>query len=254
MIQFNIQRFKSLWQWTWTREKRWFVKTTLTYMATFTLLFLFFTCMVVHYEDGKISYFPCAATVMATVIAIFILGGSFMFATMKDKHDDQRYMMLPASNIEKYLMRYSIWILALPCYILSFVVADAVQFLLNTLLRHEGTMWVIQYLMNYTHHLSWMFDETPSYLLILDVVWLHSVFVVGATFFRSHKYNWILTALVLTVGFIVLVTFLPTRYIQVHTSPSLLKGAAYILLIAFNFWLSFRLFCRQQVIGKFMNL
>ena len=28
----------------------------------------------------------------------------------------------------------------------------------------------------------------------------------------------------------------------------------YVLLVVLNFWLSYRLFCRQQVIGKFVNV
>ena len=28
----------------------------------------------------------------------------------------------------------------------------------------------------------------------------------------------------------------------------------YVLLVVLNFWLSYRLFCRQQVIGKLVNV
>ena len=265
MIQFNLNRFANLAKWSLAMDRRWLVKAMLSWMVVFSLTFLFFTCVaVVHkdYESMEISYTPCALMSVFSAIAVFVLGGSFMFQNFKTKHDDQRYLMLPASNLEKFLMRYSIWLLSLPCFLLAFVVGDVVQWVVNTLLAHKGTMLVMQYLANATYEVNWNSDipRALGVSIALTFVWLHSVYVVGATFFRSHKFNWVLTSIVLIAGGIFGGTLWPNDYfalhIDEHTAIYLLYlwNGIYVLLIALNFWLSYRFFCRQQVIGKFVNV
>ena len=58
--------------------------------------------------------------VLFTTVAILVLGPTMMFNSMRGKHDDQQLLTLPASNLEKYLMRYSYWLLLLPSFVGSF--------------------------------------------------------------------------------------------------------------------------------------
>ena len=46
------------------------------------------------------------------------------------------------------------------------------------------------------------------------------------------------------------------RNISSDTAINLVRlwNVIYIFLIALNFWLSYRFFCRQQVIGKYVNV
>ena len=46
------------------------------------------------------------------------------------------------------------------------------------------------------------------------------------------------------------------RNISSHTAINLVRvwDVIYIFLIALNFWLSYKFFCRQQVIDRFVNL
>jgi hypothetical protein len=96
--------------------------------------------------------------------------------------------------------------------------------------------------------------------IILTFVWLHSCYAVGATFFRSHKYSWILTSVTLIVLGIILTALWPndeiSRSLSSVTAVNLLRlcDVLYVVLIAFNFWLSYKFFCRQQVIGKYVNV
>ena len=110
---------------------------------------------------------------------------------MRGKHDDQRLLMLPASNPEKYLMRYSYWLLLLPSFVGSFVIADLLQYLVNWLSEHEGRMLVMQYLMRLDFNIvfppSIVVPRSLIACIVLTFVWLHSCYAVGATFFRSHK-------------------------------------------------------------------
>ena len=245
MIQFNLQRFLKLARWSLTMDRRWFVKNTLAWAVVLTLMFLFFTCVMKM--NGQVatlaSYQACTFMVVCTTIALFVLGPTMMFNSMRGKHDDQRLLMLPASNLEKYLVRYSYWLLLFPCFFASFVVADLLQFLVNGMLGHEGRMLVMQYLADGVTDFHWQ-DDIPRPLGVdieITIVWLHSFYAVGTTFFRSHKYSWILTSVALIVLGIILGSLWP-------------KGYFLVIGIVFNFWLSYWLFCRQQVIGKYVNV
>ena len=231
MIQFNVNRFWKLVRWSLTMDRRWFVKNTLSWLVT---------------------------------IAILVLGPTMMFNSMQGKHDDQRLLMLPASNLEKYLVRYSYWLLLLPSFVGSFIVADLLQYLVNWLSGHEGRMLVMQYLMSLDFNIvfppSNVVPRSLIACIVLTFVWLHSCYAVGATFFRSHKHSWILTSVALIAFGIILGSLWPhdeiSRSISSHTAISLLRlwDVIYIFLIAFNYWLSYKFFCRQQVIGKYVNV
>ena len=51
--------------------------------------------------------------------------------------------MLPASNFEKYLMRYASWLILLPLFIVSVLCADLIQYAVNYMLGNEKTMFVV---------------------------------------------------------------------------------------------------------------
>ena len=261
MLQFNFNRFGKLVRWSLTMDRRWFVKNTLSWLVVFTLMFLFFTC-VARFNDQPASlpsYGACTSMVLFTTVAILVLGPTMMFNSMRGKHDDQRLMTLPASNLEKYLMRYSYWLLLLPSFVGSFVVADLLQYLVNWLLGHEGRMLVMQYMGSPQLNIGAV-PRPVGVCIVLTFVWLHSCYAVGATFFRSHKHSWIMTSATLIAFGIILGSLWPhdemSRSISSHTAINLVRvwDVIYIFLIELNFWLSYRFFCRQQVIGKYVNV
>ena len=261
MSQFNFNRFGKLVRWSLTMDRRWFVKNTLSWLVVFTLIFLFFTCVTRF--DGQHaslpSYGACTSMVLFTTVAILVLGPTMMFNSMRGKHDDQRLLTLPASNLEKYLMRYSYWLLLLPSFVGSFVVADLLQYLVNWLLGHEGRMLVMQYMGSPQLNIGAV-PRPLGVCIVLTFVWIHSCYAVGATFFRSHKYSWIMTSATLIAFGIILGSLWPhdemSRSISSHTAINLVRvwDVIYIFLIALNFWLSYKFFCRQQVIGKYVNV
>ena len=261
MLQFNFNRFRKVVRWSLTMDRRWFVKNTLSWLVVFTLIFLFFTCVARF--DGQPASLPaygaCASMVLFTTGAILVLGPTMMFNSMRGKHDDQQLLTLPASNLEKYLMRYSYWLLLLPSFVGSFVVADLLQYLVNWLLGHEGRMLVMQYMGSPQLNIGAV-PRPLGVCIVLTFVWLHSCYAVGATFFRSHKHSWILTSVALIAFGIILGSLWPhdemSRSISSHTAINLVRvwDVIYIFLIALNFWLSYKFFCRQQVIGKYVNV
>jgi hypothetical protein len=175
---------------------------------------------------------------------------------MEGKHDMQNLMMLPASNLEKYLMRYASWILLLPLYLVALLGADVLQYVVNLMVGHENVTFVTSTLVD---SLSRLFQlDVHSHLrhvllhsvLSLSVLF-HSLYALGATFFRTRKFNWVLTTLVIILLAIVPHVTVPAA--DATTTDLLITDLVALCWTVLNFWLSYKLFCRQQVIGKFIN-
>lgn len=261
MIQFNFNRFGKLALWTLTNEKKYNLKSFLQNLVVLTLVFVFFTSVTVKWDQQDANYVPCSIATIVVFAVTLILGSSFMFYSMDGKHDMQTLLMLPASNFEKYLMRYASWIILLPIQLAAFFAADLIQYVYGLVVGHDEVMFVTSAVIEYVGKV-WCKMQIPEHAqqtwiegVVLHAVWFHSLFALGATFFRSHKHNWMLTSAVLIFMFTLLMIILGWGSVNAtwwnnHGIYSLLL----LLLIVFNFWLSYRLFCRTQVIGKFVNL
>ena len=260
MIQFNLNRFGRLACWSLRNDKRYYVKSFLQYLVILTLVFLFLTVATVTVNRHNVNYQACSFITILSFAVMMVAGSSFMFCSMDGKHDMQSLLTLPASNFEKYVMRYATWLVLLPVFFVAFVGADLLQYVVNTLVGREGTALVIQHVADGLAK-SYSGTTSSAYItMVLTFGWIHSLYALGATFFRWRKYNWICTSVVLIVLGILLVSFFPgsriSGSIDEDTAKSMihLSHVVYLILIAFNFWLSYKLFCRQQVIGKFVNL
>ena len=262
MIQFSFNRFEKLARWSLVNDRSYYVRTFLQMVTVLTLVFLFFTLegngTTIHDEKGYTTdhYMPCFFVSLYVFIITVIIGPSLMFYSMKGKHDRQTLLMLPASNLEKYLMRYSTWILLVPIVFLAFFAADLLQYLVNVIGGNEQVMFVTTKMMEKFGDMGKNLSREPSNLMIFIYVlmfWLHSVYALGATFFRSHKYSAIFTTVAIIVIGMLFVWI--SKDIEDDT-PHTFKYMAIIYGVwaLVNFWLSYRLFCRTQVKGKFVNI
>lgn len=265
MIQFNIKRFGKLAVWSLTNDRSFYVKQALTMLTVLTLLFV---CVTTHffqvrsigaYEASDIrAYQTCTIATVAAFLITIITGPSWMFSSMKGKHDLQTLLMLPASNFEKYLMRYATWLVLLPLYLVAFFCADLTQYLVNVLLGNDYVMLVAQKVCNiFTAE-----ADLPTRLWVSIFVtgfWLHSCYTLGGTFFRSHKYAWIFTTIALIVLLVIQSSFFSySDYQEMKNDVTTMDydvmdfiSLAWALL---NFWLSYRIFCRTKNIGRFVNI
>jgi len=262
MIQFNINRFGKLARWSLTNDKKYHVKTFLQTLVIMTLFFLFLTSITITYSKENANYHACGIATIILFASTLILGSSFMFYSMDRKHDMQALLMLPASNFEKYLMRYVSWILLIPLYLVATVAADLVQYVFGLVVGHEEVRFVIPVTME-------MLGKTWSQMpadkhsivaigLVLLFFWFQSIYALGATFFRTNKYNWIPTTAVIIVLVLLLVWLSPDKgkieLVKDDSASDIVMNVIYVLWVVLNFWLSYRLFCRRQVIGKFVNV
>ena len=260
MIQFSLNRFGKLAKWSLTNDRKYYVKSFLQVFVIMLLGFLFFPTTIKSY-DHMGGYHACCIMIVIMLLVTVVLGPSFMYYSMENKHDMQNLLMLPASNFEKYLMRYASWIFLIPLYLVAFFGADLLQYVVHWILGHDYVVFVSTTLAN---RISDTWREMPDSLrytavntIIILAIWFHPLYALGATFFRSRKFNWVLTTLV-----IILLTILQAWAFPYEEHVSAAEATTTDLLITdlvalcwtiLNFWLSYRLFCRQQVIGKFIN-
>ena len=260
MIQFNFNRFGKLAKWSLTNDRSYFVRSFLQVLVILTLIYIGLTTQFFSFKVNGVSqvYGPCVTIAMIIFLANLIVGPSLMFQSMKGKHDRQTLLMLPASNFEKYIMRYSTWIILIPLYVLAFFGADLIQYLVNVIGGNEQVMFVTAKMVEKFGDMGQKASAYPRNEMIFIYVlffWLHSAYALGATFFRSHKYSAIFT----TVAIIVLgmlTIMVPGSGDAKNDDPQGYIFMAIVLGIwaLVNFWLSYRLFCRTQVKGKFVNL
>lgn len=252
MIQFNLQRFIKLARWTLTVDKKYHIKSFFQNLVIFTLVFVFFTSITFTVSQQAANYLPCSITAIVAFAVTLVLGSSFMFYSMSGKHDMQRLLMLPASNLEKFLMRYASWIILLPIQLAAFFGADLIQYMFGMVVGHEQVKLVTSAVIEFCQS-----DMPLSYRMtfVWLLVWLHSLYAVGATFFRFRKHNWIATSLVvIVVG--MLLSAIAGHWQNVNMfwwNNHGFFNQLFLVLVVVNFWLSYRFFCRAQVIGKFVN-
>lgn len=260
MIQFNIHRFGKLARWTLVRDRKYNLKSFLQNLVVLTLVFVFLTTIDFTVNQQPANYLPCGIAAIVTFAVTLIVGSSFMFYSMDHKHDMQTLLMLPASNLEKYLMCYASWIILLPLQLVAFFAADLIQYVYNMLLGHEWTMFVTQYIadIDWGDVLGTKANGYTGRVVFADLMvalWLHSLYALGATFFRPRKHNWIMTSVVLILGFFLLVGVFGWGTVNcTWWNNHSLFNELFLLFAVFNFWLSYRLFCRRQLIGRFINI
>ena len=262
MIQFNFNRFGKLVRWSLTNDRKYHVKTFFQTLVIMTLVFIFLTSITVTFGKENANYRTCALATIILFVSTFVIGSSFMFYSMDRKHDMQALLMLPASNFEKYLMRYVSWILLIPLYVVATVAADLLQYVFGLLVGHGEMRFVITATMEM---LGKTWSQVPAEKhsvvivgLTLLFFWFQSVYALGATFFRSKKYNWIPTTAIIIVLVLLMVWLSPDKgkieLVKDDTTSDMVMNVVYVLWVSLNFWLSYRLFCRQQVKGKLVNL
>ena len=262
MIQFNINRFGKLAQWTLTNDKRYFVKSFLQMFVVLLLIFLFFTMLVKINGGHEGAYRSCTIAVIAVLGVNVVIGPALMFYSMEGKHDMQTLMMLPTSNFEKYMVRYAHWIALLPLYIVAILGADVFQYLVHLLAGHDYTRFVtavlIDMLADGISHFHGPFVRLVTTLIVI-IIWFQSLYAVGATLFRSRKFNWVITTIVIIlIGVLFYKIGDKIEAVQLNDHSTLLDYVVgigfYLVWAMINYWLSYRFFCRTQVIGKFVNL
>lgn len=273
MKKFDISRF--LLTVKWDLISNW--KDSLKIMLTMTFAqLIMFAMMLLSRRKVEITESLVDNTMrqMGTFCLFFfgvfmIVGASRIFSNMKTKQQRTAFLMLPASNAEKFVMRW-LWATVgqVVLYVVALLAADLLQALFGMLIgvgvfgsvtaevvRLTGEIFNGGILEFYdAMQIETGMAITLSIFAGILIIFTHAFYVFGGTFFRRNP--WLLTT---CAGFILL--FLATI---VDPSKELINNGSegnFILLLnvwsgilavltVTGYWFSYLLFKRMQVINN----
>lgn len=291
MSNFNISRTARLARWSLVEERGFAIRTTIiiTLLMTFLMTFLSIggeATFMAYDVDARMQVLmmeKLSKGLSFIFISIYwlvmMVGGSMVFRNMRTKQQRIAYMMLPASNMEKYVTRVVMVVLGgLLMSVLSFVLADQLQMVFIKLIF--GEMHIGSYVMASASMLSDIaskgigalesvgidFETSfPSSSLyksfaatgmqsgnflplwfVLQYLFDMSAFILMGSLFRRH--SWLFACLIYSLVTALIYLIVPAVNIWIPVTLMLVCIVVFV-------WLSFRVFTRMQVINnKLLNI
>ncbi len=254
------------------------LKSYLNMMLGMTFALLPFFIMQLYQLSKQYQLFPDTIdlsylgmsqyVLMIFSIAMYMMATQ-IFMVMKTTGQREQFLMLPASNLEKYISRFLFSTLgAAVAMITAIVVSDLVQLIFSFVLlpgHHQSVCLSIMALLwkIWTTFIE-SIDSAGALMLSLLImtcgVLVHSFFILCGTLFRKHT---IVVSGILFIVMIYLVIYV-IESVPGTITTCLMHGdnswifcllIAELLLAGFQYWLSYKVFTRMQVIcNKWINL
>ena len=254
------------------------LKSYLNMMLGMTFALLPFFIMQLYQLSKQYQLFPDTIdlsylgmsqyVLMISSIAMYMMATQ-IFMVMKTTGQREQFLMLPASNLEKYISRFLFSTLgAAVAMITAIVVSDLVQLIFSFVLlpgHHQSVCLSIMALLwkIWTTFIE-SIDSAGALMLSLLImtcgVLVHSFFILCGTLFRKHT---IVVSGILFIVMIYLVIYV-IESVPGTITTCLMHGdnswifcllIAELLLAGFQYWLSYKVFPRMQVIcNQWFNL
>lgn len=233
----------------------------------------------VTYHDVKDLYFGnVSGLFMFISFIIFFFCGSRIFINMKTKASRSLFLMLPATNMEKFTSRLLYTVLGTSLMIFaSWMIADIIQFVFSLFLtpgmqgslvarafeqlflknNFDSSHFVVR---NGTSVLGQTFP-VGMFLLSLTI-FNHSFFTLGGTIFRKSATLLTICSSFILMFLMALISSFVDDDVLVHFVQSMqpntfgwLMVNVFLLLSVFNYWASYKLFTHMQIINnKWFNI
>lgn len=288
MKNFNIKRFGQVMRWDFNANCHSYIRITLT--LTIILAFIYVINLLSLRSLLKSDVFDAAdydviyasnLTGTTFLIAYFfiIVFCANIFSKCRSKQQRIGLFMLPASNLEKYLTRLlSTTLSNLLVFVVAFLAADLIQYLASFAITPgfhaflTGNMLENVSEMLSTRSLIPTAEGTVTIyigaMFLTGLLLIHSTFILGGTFFRRNAPFYTICAHAAIFFAIVTLTasYLASMDDLSHVLDSLPTQMAFnavifgvstvqVAVAALCYWLSYRIFCRMQVINnKWINL
>ncbi len=275
MKNFDINRFGSVLKWNALMTK----KEILTNTASMTFAFVVLAVVQVMSSRNESDMVVADNFNSFTSFALFVfliicsIGGCWIFNNMKTKEQRITFKMLPATDLEKFVARalYATIVWWLMAFV-AFCLADLFRMLVSLIAGIDIVKSAIPDFLNMLfggndHNIS-IFGETDmTYVLPLTFAanawafWVHSLYILGGALFRRRQF--VLTTLahcIIGLAFTpIIVDFVDNldkaTAEQMFCIVMWTAGSVFTLLFLLNWWLSYKIFRRMQVINnKWLNL
>lgn len=234
-------------------------------------------------ERGLDYYYECRMTgfLSAIFILLFFVSASNIFGNMKTKLQRESFLMLPANNLEKYAARLLMMSIgSILMMLIATLIADFVQFVFSFFMTPGHHASIIGCFLSQIYKTATSIPHNPISILMWQwkidaallgwsfLIMIYSFCLLGGTFFRKQPI--ILTAvsgiiIFMIIGYCgskledwgVFDFFNHLNYDNPGTSlcMAIFWSVVFLALAAFNYWASYKLFTRMQVIcNKWINI
>ena len=233
----------------------------------------------VTYNDVKDLYLGnVSGLFMFISFIIFFFCGSRIFINMKTKASRSLFLMLPATNMEKFTSRLLYTVVGTFLMIVaSWMIADIIQFVFSLFLtpgmqgslvckafeelflnnNFDSSHFIVR---NGTSVLGQTFPV--GMILFSLTLFTHSFFTLGGTVFRkSATLLTICSSFILMFATAMISSFVDAdvlRHLVQSMEPNTfgwLMVMVFLLLSAFNYWAAYKLFTHMQIINnKWFNI
>ena len=240
-----------------------------------TLLYLFFFWFA-HYMGSHDEYYDinepyvtelrlryiCNGVGALGAIAMFLfwlISASILYRSEQKKQQRIAWLMLPATNLEKFLARWIYMVVfSLVAGMLTFFVADVLHIVYLWMSGWPIKAATPSFFQAMPHQ-----DEYNPLLHIINVygmmITIHAFFLLGSVLFR--KYHFIVSAALFVLFFTIMASLYNVLGLYLYNGETA-RTITNIVFIVFEVcaivlftWLAYRLFCRWQVVThKFVNL
>ena len=203
-----------------------------------------------------------------------LFGISSIFSQMKDTRKRSAYLLWPVSNLEKYVVSFLLsFVLMAILTFGAYVLADVLRVLLDWA-NGRVVIWGVTKLSE-----PFTMPDTPFaywqmvWMLFAWVFYTHSLYTLGGTLFRRQQFLFTSGTIVVTVILLTIILnqidwnstnfkFITTTWDEkTSTYTHIFHPSFYIinsvvsLFMVFNYWASYKVFTRMQVINnKWLNI
>lgn len=173
-------------QWQFATHRATLLKITGVATSAFILMFLF--VKYVSHRDLQTQ----SDDLTLLWIGCFAFCGAQVFPNLLSKQERTSLLMLPASNAEKFLTSYiGVLLTAFVVPLVSFFVADVVQWLISLLTDHKQALLLTPLAFSDALDLlSKFFGENAqiAWAGLPNILWLHSFYLLSGLFFKKLRW------------------------------------------------------------------
>lgn len=275
MKNFDMNRFGRTLRWSALMTK----KEALTNLASMTFAFAVLAVVQVmssrNVPDIVAEHNFQSFTSFALFVFLIIcsIGGCWIFSNMKTKEQRITFKMLPATDLEKFVARalYATIVWWLMAFV-AFCLADLFRMLVSLIAGVSITgsavpLFLSMIFANTNVSINSLNTNDVAFATAIFVMahawafWVHSLYILGGTLFRRRQF--VQTTLAhCVIGLVftpILINFVDTSYAVAlrETIISMVWVAAVVFIVwgLVDWWLSYRIFRRMQVINnKWLNI
>lgn len=274
MSNFDIKRFTRVAQWTWRMN----FKGVLSFAAGLSIGYLgpyigwIYPYLKGMPANGEGRLIERIAFCVVIYLIVVIISGTWIFANMQTKAQHTTVKLLPATDLEKFLVNFlAVTLGAAVMGIVSFCIADIVRIVACLITGVDYVAFGLPYFLqmvftnaDITGNLTSAGSTYPTAVNFVAAgwcFWAQSLYILGGTALR--RYQFAITSTVhaaLFIAMTVVVAYgngnIEATVMDEGLAPTFYTiGAVLFGIAVLNWWFSYRIFKRMQVINnKWINL